>query len=489
MSRIRLLEEKAKLRELLPHLYGQKFYKWARQFFESRNKNTFLVAANQIGKSSVQIRKCIHWATEKELWPELWKSTPRVFWYMYPNLAVSTIEAQKKWIPEFLPRGEMKDHPKYGWTAEYKAKSIHAIHFNSGVSVYFKPYSFDSESLQTSTVSAVFCDEELSEDVYDEVNLRRAATDGFFSIVFTATQGQEMWRRTMEEIGTPQELFKDAEKIHATLYDCLTFEDGTKSHWTKDHIIRLKNSCKSEAEVQKRIMGRFVVDDSLLYPSFNRDRNVVAATGSIPSGWQCFSGVDLGSGGEKGHPAAIVFLGVNPTYTKGRIFRGWRGDGEVTTASDVLDKYIDLRRSQHMTMQLYDFASRDFQIIASRMGESFIPADKSHQVGEGILNTLFKNQMLEIEESAELLPLIQEILSLNNNAKKNKAKNDFTDAMRYACSKVPWDWSVIKSTEINPNPIREIEYDARRDWINSFDKKFVDEVQSEIDEWNNMYDV
>ena len=73
------------LREDLPHLYGWKFYPWSREFFESRNKMNLLCAANQIGKSSIAIRKNIEWACNKKLWPELWDTEPKQFWYFYPS--------------------------------------------------------------------------------------------------------------------------------------------------------------------------------------------------------------------------------------------------------------------------------------------------------------------------------------------------------------------------------------------------------------------
>ena len=90
------------LRDDLPHLYGQKFYPWSREFFESRNRMNLLCAANQIGKSSIAIRKNIEWACNKKLWPSLWDSTPKQFWYFYPSDEVATIEVEKKWVPEFF---------------------------------------------------------------------------------------------------------------------------------------------------------------------------------------------------------------------------------------------------------------------------------------------------------------------------------------------------------------------------------------------------
>jgi hypothetical protein len=161
LEKIKTLEQKLELQEGLPHLYGFPWYPWAREFFESQHKYNFLCAANQISKSSTQIRKAIHWATEQSLWPKLWKSKPLQFWYLYPTAEVATVEFEKKWVPEFLPRGKYKDDPIYGWKADYIKDSIQAIHFNSGVSIYFKSYAQKTANLQTGTVWVIWADEEM----------------------------------------------------------------------------------------------------------------------------------------------------------------------------------------------------------------------------------------------------------------------------------------------------------------------------------------
>jgi phage terminase large subunit-like protein len=94
----------------------------------------------------------------------------------------------------FLPRGKFKDDPVYGWKEEKKQGDIVAIHFNSGVHIFFKTYSQNAEDLQSGTCDAIFCDEELPEELY-ELIARLNATDGYIHMVFTATLGQDFWRR------------------------------------------------------------------------------------------------------------------------------------------------------------------------------------------------------------------------------------------------------------------------------------------------------
>jgi phage terminase large subunit-like protein len=485
LERIRLLEREKEIKDNLPHLYGWPWYKWAHEFFDSTARECFLCAANQISKSSTQIRKCIDWATDQKKWKGRFKRRPLVFWYLYPTKEVATIEFEKKWVPEFLPRGSLKDDPYWGWKEEYNGKFIWAIHFNSGVSVYFKTYGTDVQNLQTGTVDAIFCDEELPEDLYDELTQRRSATEGYFSMVFTATLGQEFWREVIEEKGS-HERFPDAVKWQISKYDCMFYEDGTPSDWTEERITREKNQCKNDAEIQRRIYGKFVVDEDLKYPSFQPARNVKPYH-HIPRDWHVFVGVDMGSGGKKNHPAAIVFTGVSPDFKKGRIFKGWRGDGVETTAADVFRMYQDMRQGINVTCVYYDYSAKDLGLISAANGEPFIPADKAHETGERVLNVLFKNELLAIYDLPELTPLVRELVSLKSSTAKTKAKDDFIDAARYSVVSVAWDWTIIGGKQEVRSLPKQTEEQRRRGELSAEESEAI-LVNQDFEEWNELYE-
>lgn len=447
------LAERKKRKEL-PHLYGYPWYPWAWKFYTSTNRFNFLCAANQISKSSTQIRKCIDWATDKTKWPTLWPGkNPTQFWYLYPSKPVATTEFYEKWEVEFLPRGKMKDDPVYGWEPEIHNKQIHAIHFNSGISIYFKTYEQEASQLQTGTVYAIFADEELPYELLGELRSRLNATNGYFHMVFTATIGQDEWRRTIEPMSESEELFRGALKLQISMYDCLTYKDGTKSFWTLERIKEIELECATENEVLKRVHGRFIVTHGLRYPTFDRAHNVVKF-GHPPPGWHIYSGVDVGSGGEDNHPAAIVFVAVRPDYKFGVVFRGWRGDGVNTASNDILQKHTELltyevpsqegvliKKQFHPVLQSYDWQARDFFLVSSAAGVGFTPANKKRDSGQNLINTLFKLRMLAIaDEDVELTKLTLEIASLKSEEPKSRAKDDLTDAMRYAIMPIPWDF-------------------------------------------------
>jgi hypothetical protein len=431
----------------LPHLYGYKWYPWARAFFDSTAKMCLLCAANQISKSSTQIRKCIDWATNKKKWKKLWppvngiSRTPRIFWYMYPSKDVATIEWRSKWVPEFMPRAHMKEDPVYGWEEVYEGKNISHIIFKSGIIVYFKTYTQRADNLQTSTVDAVFTDEELPEEKYDEIRARLFASDGYFSMVFTATLNQDMWRRALEGKGE-NELFKDAFKLQISMYDCLRYDDGTPSPWTPERIAEIIRACKSKLEVERRVHGRFVTEVGRKYGGFDSSRHFIAPQ-PIPQNWRWYVGIDSGSGGGA-HKAAVVFVAVRPDLQLGYVARGWRGDGVITTAGDTFDKFKELKGTLQTTNQRYDPSAKDFSIIASRNGEGFEKADRSHETGESVVNTLFQSDMLFIFDTAELRKLGSELSSVMKNVHKSHAKDDFCDALRYCVTTIPWDWTAIK---------------------------------------------
>jgi len=347
-------------------------------------------------------------------------------------------------------------------------------------------------------------DEELPVDIYDELNARRRATNGHFSMVFTATLGQELWYRTMEEIGTEREAFPTAEKIQVSLLDCKQYEDGTPSIWTEERIQAAIASCKSENEVLRRVHGRFVVDTDRIIMTFERGKNVVRPY-VIPSDWHWYAGIDYGSGGETGHPSTIVFVAVRPDFKHGAVVAGWKSPkGVVCTMQDVVHKYAEL---WHTTPGLegklvnqvsYDYAAKDMQTYATQFGMAFVNADKSRGPSERLLNVLFKYQRLDIFDSTDLEQLCKEldtvtVMQVKNN--KNRAQDDMFDALRYATMGIPW---VIEGSEDPlsafmkkgpsnkpPKELSQREIDAKR--MFHVEQNEIDVIDLEIKEWNEFY--
>lgn len=503
LAEIEELEGILEFRQSLPHLYGFPWYKWAKEFFDYTGKSAFLVAANQVSKSSTQIRTIINWATEPKLWPKLWPGLlpgqkPNQFWYFYPTFDVWNNEFETKWEPDFLPRGELKSSPQYGWNVEYKQGFIKQINFNSGVTIYCKAYSQKIKDLQSGSCHMVALDEECPMEFMPEIQARLRATDGYMRAVFTATLGQEYWRRVMEPKNKDEEIYTGAWKRQVSLYDSQKYIDGKSSRWTDARIRQIINECGTDAEVQRRVFGRFVKAEGLKFESFDLDRNMTGA--SPPKVWGVYAGVDPGSGGRSGHPAAILFIAVRPDYREAVVFRAWRGDGIPTANPDILQKYRELKGTMLILSQVYDYKDKDFFLIAQGQGENFQPANKSRDEGFGLLNSLFKNGMLKVlRGDSELDKLVSEIQSLPAiTDSRKKDTDDLCDAMRYACMAIPWDFShlgeVVDTSKFADAPVdkrtsAQISYDERQEARKEFilgRRKGRSEIDEEFAEWNEL---
>lgn len=227
-----------------------------------------------------------------------------------------------------------------------------------------------------------------------------------------------------------------------------------------------------------------------MFESFDREANTCEPF-PIPPSWFIYTAVDCGSGGEKGHPSATVFVAVAPDYRRAVVFKGWRGDGIQTTASDTLMKYVELRAGLKPTLQQYDWESRDFFTVASRMGETFVPAEKGRDAGRQLLNVLFKSRMLKIfRGDVELDKLITEISSLLEVTAKQKAKDDLCDALRYAVMRIPFDWTVLEGKVTEGKPVEQappVELSEReQNRLNMMRGPIRDPVDEEIAFWNDL---
>lgn len=482
LERIRLLEEKKKLKAGLPHLYGYKMYQWSRLFFESTNRFNFLSAANQIGKSSISIRKAIHWCTEPNLWASLWPGkTPSYFFYLYPSKELASREFSHKWVKEFLPRNEFKDHPQYGWKEEKKNNVIQAVHFNTGCSIIFLSYAMSAEDLQAASPAAIFADEEIPVAIFPELIMRLEATRGYFHLVATPTLGQEFFKEIFEKKRMPEAL-----ALTVSMYQCLTYEDGTPGMYSIKDVKERESRLGTQAEIDMRVHGKFSKAEGLKYPSFTT-LNCVQPMDSVPSNWLWFSGVDIGSGGLN-HPAAICFVAVSPDFKRGRVVECWRGSHlEITTSEDILHKYLFMRGDRKMTGEFYDWSAKDFHTIAMRAGIPMQPAEKGHDLGENLINTLFKNGMLTIDDNETNQDLINELLNNRNDTKKRHAKDDAIDSLRYSVTKIPWDFSAIRG-EVK-KVIKPVTQVTREEAIKQAEAREQAENDDEINFYNDLMEV
>jgi hypothetical protein len=460
LHKLHMLEEEKKYRDSLPHLYLHKRYQFQSEFEQEKDKRIqILCAANQLGKSSSVIQRVIDLATSKDKWKDYWPETvnkglnPAQWWYLYPSMDVAGIEFEEKWKP-LLPKNQ--DDPVYGWkkTNARGGSGLKALEFKSGINVYFKSYEQSAQNLQSGSCYLIVCDEELPVHLLPELQMRVNATRGYMWFAFTATIGQPFW----EEVVEKRIKWKNEAKIwQVSLYDCQKYADGTPSKWTDERIQETIDRCTSEQEVQRRVLGKFVKDDGLVFATFSRTNHLIPYY-RVPDDWIVVAGVDYGSGGNSGHASSIVFVAVNPKRTEARVIRAWRGDGIVTTCRDVIVKLQEMSESVHRLDYIYyDWAAKDLATFASQAGIAINKADKDRKSGIDLLSTLFKTNRLLImhtgsdAQHAENIPddqlagfkLAEELSSLAVTTRKAAAKDDLIDSLRYAVLGAGMDWNMI----------------------------------------------
>ena len=500
------------LKDLLPHKYSP-VYDWQREFIESKNKMNLCTAGNQCGKSTWMIIKAITHATEPELWPSLWPEMhaqgmkPTQFWYLYEDKAMIMREFTTKWIPEWLPRGKARYEGKYRWEYAKKDKTIEYIYFpETNVYIYFFSYGQGVDALQASTVWEMFIDEELPFESYDELSARLTIPRGFFNAGFTAVKGQDEWRKAMEPMESEEEMFPDALKRQISAYMCRVKEDASPGLWD-DELIKLRTAqCSTHAMVLQKIYGKFIRSDGLMVSQFDSKKHFVKGQ-PLVGDWTYWAAVDPGSGGEKAHPAGVIVMAVNEDCTSARVIKAWRGDKQDTSNSMILQKYLDLTANMEIAGLVYDKACRDIFILGQQMGLPMIPANKARDEGFGVLNSLFKHDMLKIffsSSSDETHKLKSELLSYSGSQSKTKTStpDNLIDPLRYLCMQIPWNLDKVINYNIKKQPAIQTDYATGRDAFikrqqeGLFSRNVKDDeddgheslVSSELDEFNDYLD-
>jgi phage terminase large subunit-like protein len=480
---------------------AHKLYEWQRDFLLNRKLLAFLTAANQIGKSSIQLLRCINQSCRQDLWPYWFPNlNPKSFLYLYPEAKLATQEWHEKWVKEYMARGKMKDDPRFGWHENYDKKFIESVKFASGVTVYFRNYSQSPQSLQASTADAVFLDEETPQAHYDELMVRtqarQAIGSGYVSMVFTATLGQPYLYQCMEMQGLPEETFKKAWKRQVSAFDCLRYVDGSPSKvWTRDYIENeLIPKYRSDSEVQKRIYGRFVKTTGLLISEFDMIENIEHSSVTDTKGWNLYAGIDFGCGGEWGHSSAIVIIAVDPNYVNARVVTSWSSKKQRMTQADLLSQYRFMAEGRDIICYA-DWAATDFFEYANREGLPINKAEKSHLIGVNLLNMVFRERQLKIvtgDGVGDNDYLVQELMSVAEDTPKPKRRDDMVDALRYGLSLCPIRTSSLIGRQ--REPIIEKPIDPRLAFYKGLDRsddpmlRMDDDLMQTIDDVYQLFE-
>ena len=211
------------MKEKLPHLYAHKHFKWSRDFLESTNRINILCAANQIGKSTAAIRRHITNATDKKRWLVLWKTSPKMFWYFYPDSKTLDREWNTKWLPLMPDQAD----PQYGWKLHHERGIPVSIAWHSGVFTYFMFYTKSHASMQAGTVHEISC---FTKDnfVYTTQGRKSVADIKDGTLILSHTGFEEVYNLQSRE---------------AVVW-CVKFSDGTTARCSEDHPFKTRKGWK-----------------------------------------------------------------------------------------------------------------------------------------------------------------------------------------------------------------------------------------------------
>ena len=136
-------------------------------------------------------------------------------------------------------------------------------------------------------------------------------------------------------------------------------------------------------------------------------------------------------------------------------------------------------------MNVYDFAAADFNITATRAGEVFQSANKAKDAGFGLLDDLFRLDMLSIAQNwDELEKLVGELESLPKGYDPKKFKDDLTSALRYICMAIPWNMEALQ--EVAPKEEKKKEVKGRVTEAGDEEFDFENDLDREIEAYNEL---
>lgn len=443
-----------------PHRYSYKYYPWQRKYFESDDEMIIILGGNQMGKSTIAISKTAELGTNKHRWKKAWPETHntvnKTFYYFYPTKKVIRREFDIKWKP-LLCHEDVRDNPITGW--DYKndddGKTVEYLGFKTNVRVYYIPYTAERATVEGTTVHYICCDEEMPFGLFSTLRSRRRATKGLINFVFTiGEKPQEEWRRVLKPRFKEEELLADVKyKKRVTAWECMFYEDGTPSKWTPEYIKKEEALCVSEAEKLNKLYGDYVIYEGVVFKHFSRDKNVIDPV-KIPDDWIRYAGIDYGAGGTA-HPSAICLFAVKPDFSECYLYDAWKGDGEETTPTDVIDKFEEMADGHTFAHITYDSAAKPLKTVGARRGLSMRPSVKDTEGRFQTLDNLFALNMCKIfdyktfeprwvgthKAAVEFSSITEDMLGLSARNKRKK-NDDLSDAATYCVFTIPFNFEL-----------------------------------------------
>lgn len=489
---LELLRLEEKDRALNPHKYFD-LYIWQDEFiyqlphikaYGRYPHRLYLTCANQVGKTFALQLLAHMLCTDVEFRERQWgNNQPRVIWYVLPTQEHINDFFHEKWEPDVLSRDDAAKDGPYAWKVVKKGRDIKAIRFlATNCSLTFITLKAASSSHQGRSVGAILFDEEPDVKKLAELETRTASfndpitglSTAILAFAFTPTSAQEYFKAVFqfqderflkfipEDLKTKYFMDKETNtfrtctireeekerfpasntvwKRRVSMFEATKFVSGKRGKFTEARIRQFINDQPTKKDVLVRAFAQFEKEENggRLYKYFNRDIHTKMITKDQLSYFKqsgtLTSGLDYGSGSN--HPGGCVITWISKDRKKVKIIKMWRGEkGKVTTAGDIVDKFLEMSRGFNIDFPFYDQSCADLKTIYNRVtGKELIPAAKQKE-GYGFIDTLLKNNMIQIlgHEDEPYLDWISTEYENNTSELEKKDRTDeLTDCVRYS---------------------------------------------------------
>lgn len=532
---------------LHPHLYFD-LYDWQYEFIMCTHHRQYLTCANQVGKSFALQCKAMMWCTDVEFRKKQWgDNLPKTIWYTLPTQEHINDFYNEKWEPEFLAREESKKSGPYAWKAVKKNNDIKGIKFlATGCTLNFITLKAASSSHQGRSVGGILFDEEPDARKLSELETRTASfndpetglSNALLAFAFTPTSAQEYFKNIFsfqdekflanipldlrdryfmdKETGThrtcslreeSKERFKasdDVWKRRVSMFEACTFRSGKRGKFTPARIRQFISDQPTRRDILVRAFAQFEKEDmgGLMYKNFNRDIHAkyIKSTdlARFKTSGMLTAGLDYGSGSN--HPGGVVITWISDDRKQVKVIKIWRGEkGKITTAGDIVEKYLEMSKGYTIEFPFYDFSCADLKTIYNRMtGKELLPAAKQKE-GYGFVDLLLKNNMIQLlglEEEPYIDWACVEYENINHKTDKKDRTDEITDCVRYSLygiahlfdleNLIPIDAQILIEKVIEKAKIPE-DYGVRS-WDNVKDTEKEEEwITDELQDWEGYF--
>ncbi len=285
--KIREIEEEEQKRKAGDYISkynkGRKKHKKQLAFHKCKKRNRWVFGGNRSGKTECGAVECVYMA--RGIHPYR-KNRPNVFgWVVSLSQQVQRDVAQKKilqylnadWIEDMVMLSGRKDSAESGVIDQIRVKNVFG-----GISVIgFKSCDQGREKFQGSSLDFVWFDEEPPKDIYDECRMRVIDRRGDIFGTMTPLKGITFLY---------DEIYLNKYNNPEIWYEFMEWADNP---FLKKSEIKLLENSMSETELQSRRLGRFAVNEGLVYPEFDERIHVIEPF-SVPFEWQDTIVIDPG---------------------------------------------------------------------------------------------------------------------------------------------------------------------------------------------------